>query len=284
MDDLRALLVLTLVPALAALGAAAAARRLTARSQRTADTLLALGVAAGFVAALHVVGTRPAFPLESFDDAWKWVVWVAPAGVVLGAALLASRLPERSAVVVRWVFGAAAAWLIVRALVPHALSLGEALAHAGAWGAGAALLATAVTRRARTGDGVTSALPLLVALLGTTVVLLRGGLSPVMAEAGLALTSAVAATALLAGWARVPTVPRTAAPAVAAAFVGLLAGAHAYLARGANPRFPLTCALLLLGAACGVLLPRRWGLVAALLLAGSAAALFGRWEGPSVTY
>ncbi len=284
MDDLRDLLALTLVPALAALAAAAGARPLAARSPRTADTLLALGLAAGFMAALHLVGTRPAFPLETFDDAWKWVVWVAPAGVVLGAALLAARLPELSAIVVRWVFGTAAAWLIVRALVPHTLSLAEALTRAGAWGAGAALLATALTRRARTGNGAASALPLLVALLGTTVVLLRGGLSPVMAEAGLALTSAVAATALLAGWARVPTLPLAAVPAVAAAFVGLLAGAHAYLERGADPRFPLTCALLLLGAACGVLLPRRWGLVAALLLVGSAAALFGRWDGPSVTY
>jgi hypothetical protein len=278
-------LALTLVPALAALAAAAWARPLAGRAPRTADALAGLGLAAGFVLALHLVGTRPSLPLDVSDDAWAWVVWIAAAGALLGAAMLAARLPESAAIVVRWAFGAGAMWLILRPLVPHALSLGEALTRAGAWGAGAALLTTALARRARDGARGSIAVPLVVAVLGTAVVLLVGGPSTVMAQAGLALTTSVAITAALAGWARVPVGPLAAAPAVAAALTGLLAGGHAYLAHGSNPRFPLTCALLLFAASCCILVPRwRWGLAAALALVGGAAALSVRWDEPLVIY
>ena len=285
MDLSGHLLSLALVPALAALAAAAGARALQRTMPRAADALLAFGLAAGFVVALHLVGTRPSLPLETFDDAWTWVVWIAPAGAVLGAAILLARLPEIPAIVVRWAFGTGAVWLIVRPLVPHALSLAEALTRAGAWGAGAALLATALARRAAGGARLSVVLPLLVALAGATGVLLVGGPSPVMAQAGLALTAAVAAAALLAGWARVPVVPVAAAPAVATTFTGLLAGGHAYLAHGSDPRFPLPSALLLLAAGCCVLVPRwRWGLAAALALVAGAAALSVRTEEPLLVF
>jgi hypothetical protein len=269
----------------AALLAAFAARRFAARHPGRADALLALGLACGFVASMHAVDARPSFPLDVSDDAWLWVVWIVPAGALLGASALGASPRPASSAVVHFAFGTGAVWLVLRPLVPHALPLGVALLRAALCGAAVALLAGLLAHRARQGVRAALTLPLVLALAGATYVLLSGAVSLELAEAALALACGVAATAALAPWARVPSVPVAAAPAIAGGYVALLAAAHASLNHGSTPRFPAACALLLFGAACCAFLPRwRWGVVAALACVAGAAALSVRWDEAPIVY
>ena len=51
-------------------------------------------LAAGFVAALFACGVRPRFPLAVSDSTWQWVVWLVPAGALLGIGLASVRVPR----------------------------------------------------------------------------------------------------------------------------------------------------------------------------------------------
>ena len=278
MDPLDLFLRVGLLPA-AVCAVLALAARAARRAPRLRDAAVALALAAGFCAALYATGSRPSLPLAPSDDAWKWVFWLAPAGAALGIAGSFARAGRIEGLLLRWAAGAGASWLVLRALVPHAVAVPEALGRAAAGGLVAAGVWTALLIAAgRSGRPALVGLgPLLVAVLGTASVLLRNGSSVTMTEAAGALAACVGSTAALTWLRGGAPLPAAAAPAVALVFVGLLLGAHAYLNFGDVVGFPLPTALLLAAAAACVALPRPWlATGVALLLAVLASVVASR--------
>lgn len=271
MDPIDALLRLVLLPGAVCAGAALLGALLGRRWPRARHAVLALGLATGFTVALYAYGVRPRLPLAVSDDAWQWVAWLAPASALAGIALAGLRLPAVVAFLVRALLCAGAAWLLLRALVPHALAQGDALLRAGIGGAAAAILWTISERGARAERRIALPAVWLVALTGVAGVLLEYGRSAVMAQAAGALATCVGATATFAWRSKGPLLPPTAAPVLAVVLVGLLVAAHGYLNYGSAVKIPVeTAALLAASAACAIL--RRWPLAVALALAAAGAA------------
>jgi len=285
MRPLDALLRLVLLPGAVVVAAALLGALVGRRSPRARDALRALGLAAGLVAALAACGVRPRFPLAVSDSTWQWVVWLAPAGALLGIALGPVRLPPVAALALRALLGAAGAWLILRPLIPHAVGPWEAIGRAAAAGVAVAALWTLSERAIRTGKGASAVAAWLVALLAGAGVLYQFGSATVMAAAALALAAAVAVTAACASRSRAPVLPPGVAPALSLAYVGLLVAAHATLNHGSRVLVPPeSVGLLAASAACGGL--PRWPLALglALVAAGAAAwlahASVGAWLAP----
>lgn len=254
---------------MALLGALAGPRR-----PRVRDALSALGLAAGFVAALVACGVRPRFPLAVSDSTWQWVVWLVPAGALLGIGLDSVRVPRAVALLLRALLGSAAAWLILLPLMPHAVTTGEAIGRAAVAGMAVAVLGTVSERADRAGTGASSVAAWLVALLTGAGVLYQFGSASVMAAAAFVLAVLVAVTALCARPARAPVLPATVAPALALAFVGLLVAGHATLNHGSRVLFPAETAILLAAsAACGSLRRRTLAVAGSLAAAGAATWL-----------
>jgi hypothetical protein len=281
MSSQELLVAIAVVPTAVATVAAFVARPLGERRPRTRDAVLALGVAVGFALGLAWLGVRPDFPLASHESAWTWVVWIAAAGALLGAALPPTRPAGASVVLLRWAFATLAVWLVLRPLVPHVYSGLDAALRAAAWGAGATLLGTALSVNAVRGGGVVSLLPLLFAFLATGLVLLEGGLSPMMADAAIALGAATMATVFLVRVRGGPALPAAASHAVAPTLTAFLAAGHAYLNSGTVVRLPLHGTLLVLAAASAVLVPRpRWAVAVSLVFSVAAALLVLRFDEP----
>ncbi len=285
MRPIDALLRLVLLPAAVCVGAALLGALVSRRSARARDALLALGLAAGFVAALSACGVRPSLPLAVSDSTWQWVVWLAPAGALLGIGLGSVRVPPLAALGLRALLGSAAAGLILRPLIPHAVAAGEAIGRAAVAGVAVAVLWTTSERATRAGRCASAVAAWLVALTAGAALLYQFGSASVMAAAALALAVAVAVTALCAWWARVPVLPSTVAPALALAFVGLLVAGHATLNHGSRVLVPpASVGLLAASAACGCV--PRWPLALglAVVAAGTAAwlayASVGAWLAP----
>ena len=251
---------------------------------RVRGALAALGLAVGFCATLFTSGRRPSLPLGPSEDAWTWVFWFAPAGVILGIAGRFLPASESLRFPTRWLAATAAARLLLQGLVPHALTERDALFRAVAAGAVAAGVWTAASvqaRRAvlappRTGPPpLFAAIPLIAALAGAAVIVLQWSHNVAMAQGLGALAAGVSTTALLAWRRGNPALPASAAPVMVLAFVGILLGAHAYLNYGSVVRFPWQTGVLLAAAAACVAIPKPWWLGAALSLAlvGGALAL-----------
>jgi hypothetical protein len=241
------------------------------RSPRAGDALVAAGVAAGFMAGLAASGIRPSLPPAPSEDAWTWVFWLAPGAGLVGvvdAAIRGALIPR---ILARTLVGALGAWLVIAPLVPHALSTAGALTRVAVAGIAAAALWTALSTAAERRAKASLALPVVVALVATSGILLEAGRSLVMATTAGVLATCVAATALVRSRGDVSSLSATAAPIVAVVLVALLAGAHAYLAYGTVVRFPAESGLSLVAAAASALV-RRWPLSTALAVALSAVA------------
>lgn len=271
MDPIEALLALVVRPGGACAIAALLGFAIARRQPRLRDAILALGIAGGFVAALHALDVRPRFPLAPSEDAWTWVVWIAPAAAVLGIVETSVRAPLAVRVVARAACGFGAAWLL---LAPFRASLTDetalewmaisAVASTTLW----TVLADASPRPSRLSLVIPPALVL--AASGAILALLAH--FALAGEAAGALGVCVGATAVF-GWLRrdAPLLPAAAAPVVALVFVGLLVSTLVAVNYGSVVRFPLVSAVLLVaGVAAAAAKGWKTALVLALLAAGAA--------------
>ncbi len=273
MNPIEALLALVVWPGGVCAAAALVGWLATGRFPRLRDAVVAIGLAGGFVASMYVIGVRPRFPLAPSEDAWQWVIWLAPAGAVLGILETSLRVPASVRVIARAAAGFGAAWLLLSPLVPHALDRDTAFEWAGMSAVATAALWSVLADDAPRASRLSLVLPLIVALPVAGAILIAFGHFAVGGQAALALATCVGATATF-GFLRrgAPLVPSAAAPVVALVFTGLLASSLGSLNYGATIRFPLAAAVLLVASAsCAV--ARSWmtALVLAVLAAGAAS-------------
>ncbi|HVG94561.1 MAG TPA: hypothetical protein VND21_08945 [Planctomycetota bacterium] len=281
---LDALLRLVLLPGVLVAAAAGLGRLFFPRAEAAREALLGAGLATGFALALASIGVRPDLPLATSDPAWSWVAWFAAAGALLGAAEILSPRSRGVALTVRALLGAAAAWLILTPLVPHAMAsgvriagvVGGALLVAGLW--------TVLLDASRRGGRAALAGPVLISLFATSVVLLLYGRSAVMAQAPGALLSGVGVAVALRLRSPGALLPMTVAPVVSLVLVGLCVGGWGYLNHASSTRFPIeTGVLLVASAAAPVLRKTSLALSAAVLLSAAAAGLAWLREVPAPT-
>lgn len=285
MGPFDALLRLVLLPVGVCAACAFLARALLVRAPQAREALLASGPALAFALALATCGVRPDLPLAVSDSTWQWVVWLACAGALVGAALTLVRPPLLAVASLALVLGALGTWLVLRPLMPHLFAPGGAVARAALAGGVTALLWAGTERRLRASRGGSAVAAWLVAWVGAAVVLYQFGSAAVMSAAALAMASGVAATAACAAWGGRALLPAAIAPVLALPFVALLVAAHATLNHGARVLVPVESVVLLAASAGCSALP-RWpvALALALLAAGAAVGLaylrVGVWHAP----
>jgi hypothetical protein len=279
---LDALLRLVLLPGALVAVAAGLGRLLFPRAEGARDAVLAAGLATGFALALASIGVRPDLPLATSDPAWSWVAWFAAAGALLGAGEILSPRSRAVARALRALLGAAAAWLILTPLVPHAMAPGARVAAVAVGALLGAGLWTVLLDASRRGARAALAGPVLLALFATSVVLLLYGRSAVMAQATGALLSGVGVAVAVRLRSPGALLPVSVAPVVSLVLVGLCVAAWGYLNHASSTRFPIeTGVLLVASAATPVLRKTSLALGAAVLLAAAAAGLAWLREVPA---
>jgi hypothetical protein len=273
MNPIDALLRIVLLPAGICAAAALLGWIAAKRSNWARDVILAIGVAVGFGAALYAFDIRPSLPLLVSEAAWWWVVWLAGAGAMLGTFETLVRAPLAVKVIVRAAASFGAAWLVLKPLVPHALSTDLLLEWSAVAGAGTAALWSVIVDDTPRPSRLSLVLPLAVALVAGTVIVAVYGPSFLYAQTLGALAVCVGTTAAL-------SLPRTGqrllpasvAPVVALVFVGMLTAAVGYLNIAGTVNFPFVSAVLLVASAgCASVKSWKSALVLALLAAGAAA-------------
>lgn len=272
MNPTEVLLRLVLWPAGVAVAAALLGWIAGRWSARAREAILALGLAAGFGAALLAFDVRPDLPLRVSEAAWWWVFWFAGAGAILGVFETLVRLPLAVRGVLRAAASFGASWLLLQPLVPHALAADAHLEWAAIAGLATTVLWSVLADEAPRPSRLSLVLPLAVALPAAAAICHLYGKSALFAQALGALAVGVGATAALALPRRdARLLPAAAAPVVALVFAGMLTASVGYLNFGGVVRFPLASALLLLGSA-GCASVRSWKTALFFALAAAGAA------------
>ncbi|MFO0932803.1 MAG: hypothetical protein U1E39_08835 [Planctomycetota bacterium] len=243
-----------------------------------ADALLAVGIVAGFglAAWFGEPALRPSLPLAPSDSSFLWVVWFAPAGLVLG--LLDGRLP----VVARWglrlAVGAGAAWLILEPVAARLTELEIAL-RVGASAVLSAALWAALADPRDPGRRHATAVATIVALAAGGLVYVHVGHVARMGQTAAILSAVVGAAAAPVPPTRPFHLPRVVAGALALVIVPLSLSGFVYL-NSESPwhteiLWPVATAVLVPAAPlAGLLVPPRWPrLVTAALAALLALAV-----------
>lgn len=282
------LLWLIVLPASAVLAVRFAAARVGTRgpvAAAIADTLVAVGIVAvfGLAAWFGEPALRPSLPLATSDSSFLWVVWFAPAGLLLG--LLDVRMP----VVARWVLrlaaGAGAAWLIVAPVAARLTGLELAL-RVGASAVLSAALWAALADPRDVGRRHATAVATIVALAAGGMVYVHVGHVARMGQTAAILSAVVGAAAAPVPPTRPFHLPRVVAGALALVIVPLSLAGFTYL-NIVSPwhtaiLWPVATALLVPAAPlAGMLVPPRWprlvtaalaALLALAVVAGAAVA------------
>ena len=233
-----------------------------------------LAVAAGFAVGFVVILRWPELPLAAGTDAWTWVAWFAPAGLLVGAGEPGWRLPLGVRLAVRLLVSAGAAWLVLSPKVGLGGSeRGWILAVSAL---GTTLLWTTLGSAREDEPPEWSALPAALSAGLTAAVLAFFAGSLAMGQVTGALSAALTAPLALAVLFRLRgvSVAAPSAAVVSLVFGGLLLGAYAYLNYAGEVFVPASVPLLLLaGAILGALLPRLLAPTAHRLLGTLLAAL-----------
>lgn len=257
--DSSALPALLLAAGVVALARALVARRDPAGFARAAVVTIAVGVAVP--ASLFVAGMRPSLPLKASEDGWLWLVWLVPAGALLGVLETVRALRF-----VRWAVSPMAC------VATAVLLLGPLSDGVGGWSIAALVglweIATWPVDPARRRSLSAS---LAATLVVTPVILVRGAHSFALAQFA-AVVGVACLSAVLSPRRGVAPMPTPLAGVVATGLGGVLLAAHAYGRVGDADGFPTVPALWLGAAAVvGAAVPVRWGRVAAPLVAAGAA-------------
>ncbi len=243
-----------------------------------ADTLLAVGIVAvfGLAAWFGEPALRPSFPLATSDSSFLWVVWFAPAGLLLG--LVEVRLRVRDRWVLRLAAGAGAAWLIVEP-VAAGLSRLEVALQVGASAVLAAAVWAALADPRNPGRRHATVVATIVALAAGGLVYVHVGHVARMGQTAAILSAVVGAAAAPVPPTRPFHLPRGLAGALALVIVPLSLAGFTYL-NIVSPwhtaiLWPVATAVLVPAAPlAGMLVPPRWPrLVTAALAALLALAV-----------
>lgn len=275
------LLWLIVVPASAVLVIRFAAARLATRgplAARTADVVFASGIVAvfGLAAWFGEPALRPSLPLAPSDSSFLWVVWFAPAGLLLG--LLDGRLPVAARWGLRLAVGAGAAWLILEP-VAERLSGPEVALRVGASAVLSAAVWAALADPRDPGRRHATAVATIVALAAGGLVYVHVGHVARMGQTAAILSAVVGAAAAPVPPTRPFHLPRVVAGALALVIVPLSLAGFTYLNIVSKWHtqilWPVATALLVPAAPlAGLLVPPRWPrLVTAALAALLALAV-----------
>jgi len=238
--------------------AAAGARSATAR-----DTLVALGVAVAIAGSVEALGARPRLPPAAHENAWTWVFWIAPLGLLAGLLETRARAPLAAAFALRAIVAAACAWVVLVPVVPARFGVVSAVARAlGAGVLGAATWTAIDLRARREGGGAPAAWPFAVSAFAASLAMAAIALSPRLAGVTGAIGLSALATAALAPLRGGAALPSASAPVLALTFVAMLVAGNVYL-----EDLSLPAAVCFALAPLAVLVPRRT--LAALFAAGA---------------
>lgn len=282
------LLWLIVLPASAVLVVRFAAARLGTRgpvAAAAAETLLAVGIVAvfGLAAWFGEPALRPSLPLAKSDSSFLWVVWFAPAGLLLG--LLDVRWPVAARWALRVAAGAGAAWLIIEPVAGPLSGLEIAL-RVGASAVLSAAVWAALADPRDPGRRHATAVATIVALAAGGLVYVHVGHVARMGQTAAILSAVVGAAAAPVPPTQPFHLPRVVAGALALVIVPLSLAGFTYL-NIVSPwhtsiLWPVATALLVPAAPlAGLLVPPRWprlvtaalaALLALAVVAGGAVA------------
>jgi hypothetical protein len=290
------LLWLIVLPAAAVLLVRLAASRVRTRGPvavAMADLVVAAGVVVVFVLAAWFgePALRPSFPLATHDSSFLWVVWFAPAGLLLGAVETRVRTLERWAL--RTAAGVGAAWLIVEPVAAR-LSAAELALRLGSAGLLTAALWSALADPRDAGRRHTTAVATLVALAAGGLVYVHVGHVARMGQTAAILSAVVGAAAAPVPPTRPFDLPRALGGALALVVVPLSLAGFVYL-NSTSPwhteiLWPVATAVLVAAAPlAGLLVPPRGprlvtaavAAILALAVVAAAAAAGGAFASPS---